>query len=849
MSTFVLSLTDSQATLENVGGKGMSLAKLARAGLPVPDGFHITTEAYRQFVTANDLQTKILATLEDVDTSLPAMLETASVTISRLFADAPTPEDISSTITAAYRTLDNRQSKISNPKSVAVRSSATAEDLPGASFAGQQETYLNIRGEEAVLDAVKKCWASLWTARAIAYRAKQNIAPDSVALAVVVQELVFADAAGIMFTANPLDGERGEVVINAAWGLGEAIVSGVVTPDTLTLKKRKAKVIHRETAEKLAMTVRTESGVREQPVPDDLKKKAVLTNRQAIELMRYGTQIESLYEMPMDIEWTLANGKFAIVQARPITSLPPEWKRVDPRVMYARGSFAEFVPDAVSPLFATLGIPIAKEFTLKMFNDLLDKELPDSYHFDVINGYVYVGIPMTWEVMMPFIRATIKLSKTLLKTADERWRIVSDKLRAVAVQWRETDLSALTAAQLLAGTREVFSVTAEAYNVAQSGTIPNATSSEITFCKFYDALVKRKGDPEGVTLLFGLDNQPLRAEKALYDIATWLREQPALAETIQQKSGNEVVNMMDNPEWNEFCSRLDEYLKEFGHAIYDLDFARTLPVEDPAPLVDAIKAYLAGTGGNPYQRQREADERREKTIAVMTRRLDPLRRKWFLKLLKWAIDTTPMRENSIADLGLGHPQIRRLFGELGHRLADRNAIESAQDVYWLKADELETLATQLDNNSALENRFEKVNERKAEWQVHRRLTPPAIIPKDAWFSIFLPHSAQHGDTLKGFAASAGKITAKACVMLGPEDFGKMKQGDVLVAVTTTPAWTPLFTMASAVVTDIGGPLSHSSIVAREYGIPAVLATGNATRRIQDDQTVTVDGGAGTVELK
>ena len=607
-------------------------------------------------------------------------------------------------------------------------------------------------------------------------------------------------------------------------------------------------MIRRETAEKLVMTVRTESGVSEQPVPDHLKKKEVLTNRQAIELARYGAQIESLYEMPMDIEWTLANGKFAIVQARPITSLPPEWKRVDPRVMYARGSFAEFVPDAVSPLFATLGVPIAKESTLKLMNDVLEKEIPDCYHFDVINGYVYVGVPMTWEVMVPFIGATLKMSK-ILKTSDERWKAARGRLYEEAKRWRETDLSALTTAQLLEGARRIFRVTAEAYNVAQSGTIPNATSSEMSFCKFYDTLVKRKGDPDGPTLLFGLDNQPLRAEKALFDIATWLRGQPSLVETIQRKSGEEIVKMMDSPEWDEFRSRLDAYLQEFGHAIYDLDFARPLPVEEPAPLVDAIRAYLAGTGGNPYQRQQEADARREKIIAEATRRLDPLRRKWFLKLIKWAVDTAPQREDSIADLGLGHPQIRRLFREVGRRLAEQNAIESAQDVYWLQADELDALAEKLDRGEALENQFEKVNERKAEWQFHRRLTPPPFIPKDAWFSIFMPHGVQHGDTLKGFAASAGKVTAKACVMLGPEDFNKMKQGDVLVAVTTTPAWTPLFTMASAVVTDIGGPLSHSSIVAREYGIPAVLATGNATRRIQDGQTVTVDGGAGTVELK
>ena len=851
MSTFILSLADPKASIENVGGKGMSLAKLARAGLPVPGGFHITTEAYRLFVSANDLQSKLLAALQDVEPSSPASLEAASAKISRCFTDAQIPNELALAIRTAYADLSDRQIIIQNSKAVAVRSSATAEDLVDASFAGQQETYLNVRGEEALLEAVRKCWASLWTARAIAYRIKNNIDQSIMALAVVVQELVFADAAGILFTANPINGERGEAVINAAWGLGEAIVSGAVTPDSITVNKQKRKVICRETAEKLVMTVRTETGVSEQPVPDHLKKKEVLTKAQAIELLRYGMQIESLYEMPMDIEWTLAKGKFAIVQARPITSLPPEWKLPNPKVVYARGSFAEFVPDAVSPLFATLGIPIAKELTLKMFNDILEKDIPDCYQFDVINGYVYIGVPMRRDVLVPFIIATLKMSK-ILKTSNERWYVVKEKLCTAATQWRATDLSMLTAAQLLEGTRQIFRVTAQAYNVAQSGTIPNASGSEISFCKFYDALVKRKGDPDAATLLFGLDNQPLRAEKALFDMAMWLHTQPELAEIVRTKPTHETVHRLtsaeDDVSWNEFRSRFAAYLAEFGHAIYDLDFARPLPVEEPAPLIDAIKAYLTGMGSNPYQRQQEADARREKTIAEMKKRLDPLRRKWFLKLLKWATDSAPMREDSIADLGLGYPQIRRLLSEVGHRLVKAGALESAQDVYWLQAGELDALAVRLDGGEKLKEHSAKVMERKREHQGFRRLSPPTTLPKDSWMSRFLPHSDLQGDTIKGFGASAGKVTAKACVMLGPEDFNKMKQGDVLVAVTTTPAWTPLFTLASAVVTDIGGPLSHSSIVAREYGIPAVLATGVGTRRIQDGQIITVDGGAGVVEL-
>src|SRR5579859_1176381 len=233
----VLALDDPAATLEQVGGKGASLARLAVVGLPVPPGFHITTAAYRYFVTENGLQEQILATVSAATADQPTSLEEASRKIGRMFAQGSMPAEIATAIRQAYVALGG------DDLSVAVRSSATAEDLPDLSFAGQQETYLNMHGEAMVLEAVKRCWASLWTARAIDYRARHNIAPQDVSLAVVIQELVLADAAGILFTADPLTGASDQVLINAAWGLGEAIVGGLVTPDTIVVEKTSGTII------------------------------------------------------------------------------------------------------------------------------------------------------------------------------------------------------------------------------------------------------------------------------------------------------------------------------------------------------------------------------------------------------------------------------------------------------------------------------------------------------------------------------------------------------------------------------------------------------------------------------
>src|SRR6266487_2995370 len=313
---FTLPLSDVSARLLQVGGKGASLARMARAGLPVPAGFHVTTAAYRRFVAANELQEAILAALSAASADDPSTLENASQQIGKLFADGVIPHEIVEAICQAYAELGG------GGQAVAVRSSATAEDLPGLSFAGQQETYLNIRGETMVLSAVKRCWASLWTAWAIGYRARHNIAQEDVSLAVVVQELVPADAAGILFTANPLTGARDQIMINAAWGLGEAIVGGQVTPDTIVVDKTSGAITTQEITDKDVMTVRTPEGTREEEVPPERRVQAVLNPVQAAELARIGVQIEELYGRPMDIEWALQDGHFSVVQARPITALP-----------------------------------------------------------------------------------------------------------------------------------------------------------------------------------------------------------------------------------------------------------------------------------------------------------------------------------------------------------------------------------------------------------------------------------------------------------------------------------------------------------------------------------------------
>ena len=852
MSQFILPLSDLKATLETVGGKGASLAKLSRAGLPVPGGFHLTTEAYRCFVADNSLQSRILAAIKAVDPALPASLEATSRQIGELFTTAPIPVEITAAISAAYAGIKDAP--------VAVRSSATAEDLPRASFAGQQETYLNIRGQDAVLQAVKHCWASLWTGRAIAYRAKQNIAPEDIALAVVVQELVLADAAGVMFTANPLNGRRDQLVINAAWGLGEAVVSGAVTPDTITVDRLSGRILRRAIAGKQVMTVRTDSGTREQPVPRPIQKKAVLSRSRAEELARLGGRIEDLYGMPMDIEWALSHGKFAILQARPITSLPEpplDWTSPNPKALLMRMSFAEFVPGAVSPLFATLGVPMAEKAGQALMGEYMGQIGSDGYPFAVVNGYVYVGmvlgLKMVWAMAVALMRGAVQ---KMLKTSQVRWTAMTEKYHTVVDRWQGKVLAALSPTELLKAANEIFACTAECYSVAQAGLIPAASSSELSFSRFYNGLVKNKHDPEASIFLLGFDSLPLRAEKSLFDLARWIKEQPALATYVLGSPAKDVCEALQggaspigsSPAWGEFRSRFEAHLANFGHTVYDLDFAKPVPADDPAPLVKTLTAYLEGKGSDPYTRQRTVVEKREQATRAILKRLDPLRRKWFQKLLGWAQEAAPKREDCIGDLGLGYPVLRRVFAELGLRFMAGGAIGQPDDIYWLQACEAKELSVALEKGESLPNLTGQVEQRKAEWLREHDATVPPMLPEDSLIARMARHEHKHVDQLEGFGASSGRVTAPACVLRDPHDFGQMHPGNVIVAVTTTPAWTPLFAIASAVVTEIGGPLSHSSIVAREYGIPAVLGTGTATHRIHTGQIITVDGTAGRIIL-
>jgi phosphohistidine swiveling domain-containing protein len=869
MSTqYILPLADQRASLAVVGGKGASLARLSRAGLPVPDGFYVTTAAYERFVADNNLFSRIMAVLGFAEASSTESLETASQSIGSLFMQSPVPPEIVAEITGAYAALAGDE------PAVAVRSSATAEDLPDLSFAGQQDTFLNVQGADAVVEAVKRCWASLWTARAIGYRMRHGIEQERISLAVVVQLLVPAEAAGILFTVNPVTGQREQAMVSAAWGLGEAVVGGLVTPDTLTVEKTTGRVLSRDTADKEVMTVRVNGSTEEQTVPDNLRRAPVLDDRTAAELVQFGTQIETLYEQPMDIEWTLTGGQIHIVQARPITALPePEatppidWSLPDPKGRYMRASIVDLLPDPLSPLFSTMGLSAIDGGIGTMSEDLFN--LPQDIFSGLmmtINGYAYEQVSFTGRQWWLMLTRMVPRMLGMLRKGVAYWRNVAHPRYTETVRrWEGRSMHDLETGELLDGIHEVLETFAHHLGSLMASTMGPSAGSEALFTQVYEKMVRRGDGPSAPTFLMGFDSAPIRGEKALYDLALWCREHEGLAAYLSTTPADQLIERMkreDPPDgvtdagWAEWRRRFRDYLDRHGYSIYDMDFMKPLPMDRPGPMLENLKMFIGGQGADPYERQQDYAGRRQQAVETARSRVKGIKRWAFEKTLKWAQSQAPLREDGIAEIGLGYPLLHRMLRELGRRFVQGGMIAQDDDIFWLEQAEVEQAVAMLERGEPLPDRTEAVGQRRALWRARKQVSPPPQLPmgksKYIGFDVDLflqaGEDSQAGNVLKGVATSPGRVTATARVLRGPEDFGQMRPGDILVAGITTPAWTPLFAMASAVVTDIGGPLSHGSIVAREYGIPAVLGTGVATKRIHSGQIITVDGSTGEIIL-
>ena len=777
-----------------VGGKGANLGELIAAGLPVPGGFCVTAEAYRTAMTP--LREEIAGLLEAGNHDR----------LRELVVAAPLPDGLADRIRAAAGNLDGP---------VAVRSSATAEDLPDASFAGQQETYLGVVGGDAVVEAVRRCWASLWSDRAIAYRDEQGFTHDDVALAVVVQRMIPADAAGVAFTLDPVTG-LGRVVIESAWGLGEVVVSGAVTPDSFAVER--GRIVERNTGDKcirIDMTATGETATTE--IPGEQRRRASLADRDVVAVARLAEQVEHHYGRPMDVEWALAGGKPWLLQARPITTAAPAGsdRRVGRTSRFIRNDIIEHFPSPYPLDVMMVDCLVRCLDATAGFAGLRMRPIDGLVEMDA-DGAVTIGHPrISWW------RLPTGIARTPWR--DPRgWDVdTGAEVRRFTARLRDLPVATLPGVGIADALVDAF------------GQVEAMVTS-----RFVDYLGFHVLRGVRLRLLLRLARVKTRPEDLLGDLdyATVVVDRElgrlvaAIPEPVRQLLAQDPIDVdavaRRDPGW---WGRAERFLAEHG--------ARTTCMYQPfssRSWREDLPAFLGTVAMMAHTERREPVAARPHTdlMAEAAGRLPRFLRRRFRRLVDDYRAGHVTREAGVVDFEELGEQMRRLALEAGRRMVAAGLLAEPGEVALLGFDELLgwLRGEPVDVAGVVERRRRARPRALAAWQPERDPVKP-------------------GSGMTGVAASPGVISGPVRIIAGPAEFARLRPGDVLVCQATDPAWTPLFASASAVVAETGGLLSHAAIVAREYGIPAVLGVLEATTRLHDGQVVTVDGGAGRVRTE
>jgi len=922
---YVLPISTTEDSLELVGGKGRSLARMATAGFAVPNGFLVTTSAYRQYVSENDLQSRILELARPELKDGAISFQKASESIRQVFAEAELSEEQVAEITEAYAALPD------DDPALAVRSSANAEDLPDLSFAGQQETYLNVRGADAVVTAVRDCWSSLWTAQAITYRHQNGIDQGSVAMAVVAQIMVPSEVSGILFTANPATGERSELIVEASFGLGEAVVGGHVTPDSYVVDRGTLNAKETTIGPKEQQIVSDgEHGTRIEDVAEGERQLSSLSEDRLEELSATAIKIETLYNgLPQDIEWAFSDGKLWLLQSRPITNLPPQpievvWEPNPPAKILFRRQIVENLPGPVSPLFEELYLTEGLELVRK------DKSLMvgGGPMFVTLHGYAYqradwprfVDRDLKQQLSEEEVEAAERDAKEYIKTlvkpnpemeegdlglfleslgaedrkAFEAWASTSGiddlphqvtmpesdnptyvafnktqvnegvlkkwreetlpKLLSTIERWNAVDAEAASDEELLRGIRELGIAEGDYWSNDSAHTFGVAKSTDDQLQCFLRETLPDHHYTSG-QFLSGFKSTTMEANEAMYGISKQIQASESLNELVLTTPTPRLMRELEShPESGPVLDAIADYLATYGHQGYTLDFVEPPQIEDPTALFATLKPMVANRDYSPKQHEDEAARKRDKAMAEVEELLEGLHY-WQFRYRHWFTHRFySIREECMFYLGSAWPTLRRLAAELGQRFVDAGTLLLPDDVYFCVTTELTEAIQARGEGTALPEMGQLAAERRELREARKRLHPPGTVPPEASnifeirFKETQAHNDPSSDTLKGVPVSPGTVTGPVSVIHSPAEFDQMKPGSILVCTMTNPAWTPLFAHAIGLITDIGGILGHGSIVAREYGIPAVVGTGIVTQRLKSGQEVRVDGDAGIVTI-
>lgn len=874
-------------SIQEVGGKGASLGEMTQAGLPVPPGYCITAEAYRQFVSRAGLA-ELLAQLAEPSAMKNEDIALLAQAISQRILETPLPEELAQEIVQAFTQI------IGHGSLAAVRSSATAEDLPEASFAGQQESYLNIPLSE-LINHIKQCWASLWTERAIHYRINNSFDQRQVYLAVVVQQMVDSEVSGVAFSVNPMNAKENEIVIESVWGLGEGIVSGKVTPDHYVINKQNDPLIRYVIADKEKMAVRPlhGSGTLFAEVAGDQRQRSSLSQKDILELTELIKRIEEHYQFPQDIEWAKKGSRYYILQARPITTLDKaaaqvaepmgesEFLNFDPELEWTNlGGVKERYNKPSSVLGWSILEPCDTEGGLYAYRSISKKELPSPLFAANIYGYLYLNFtnlkslqPLkmlepyasvqdwqqfapqrTWFQELTLTIGSIKAGNKLIKSLAEAFYAMLPGYLDKLDKHKKIDVTGLTMPELLDYIKNNLELAKQFFQLQ----LPSLSVTEALYNMLTGFMKKWLGDGDlalSSKLVSGLpDNLTVRTNNKLWELTETVASSPYLRELLAQSTIPGFLSRLDgSAEGKAFQAQLTDFLGDYGHLNVNMDIAEDFWWENPGIVLAMVKGSLtADKRINPEEREQQKQKERAETEVLVRSKLNFVQRAISAKLLKSTQSYMLLRDNRHFYVTMPFSLIKKAVVTLAERLTAQGYLLDPQDIYYLTLAELEGL---LSHKLAWSQGYEKINRRKSAPRVALDDLPSlfkgwpklsgdaATARKTA--SVPSANSGQES-ALKGVAGSPGQVRGQVKIICSPADFSRFQAGDILVAENTDPAWTPLFAIASAVVTEHGGLLSHGAIVAREYGIPAVLGVRNATKIFRDEQTITVDGKKGAV---
>ena len=859
---YVLRLQDLDETqIAAVGGKGAQLGALSRIdGIRVPAGFCVTTDAFRRVMAQAPSIDDRLDQLSRRNPDDREAIRTLSAEIRRTIEGIAIPGDLAAAITRALAELGEHAA-------YAVRSSATAEDLPTASFAGQQDTYLNVVGPAAILQHVSRCWASLYTERAVTYRQRNGIDHRKVHMAVVVQQMVFPQAAGILFTADPVTGNRKVTTVEASFGLGEALVAGLVNADAY--KVRDGEIVGKAVATKqLAIHALPAGGTQEQPIDPARQDEPALTDAQVVRLAELGRRIEAHFGRPQDIEWCLVDDGFQIVQSRPITTLFPFPESGDPENhVYVSVGHQQMMTDPMKPLGLsfwqmTTPAPMA-EAGGRLFVDVTQRLASPASRAGILEalgrsdpltgdalqtilerdgfirplpgedppGPLFGATPAPIETDPAIVTELIGHSEASIAALE---RDIRTKSGDALLDFIRADIQELRRILFDPRSHQVFMSAMEA-----AWWLNDQLEAWLGEKNAADTLTQSV--PYNVTSEMGL---------ALLDVADVIRPHPDVVEFLQHVEDEGFVDELPKlAGGREARDAIEAWLDRYGmRCVGEIDITRPRWSERPSTLVPLIlgniKNFEPGAGERRFEQGRQEAWKKEQELLERLRALPDGERK--------AEETKRMIDRVRTFIGYReypkYGMVSRYFVykqallDEAERLVQAHVLREKEDIFYLTFSELHDVvrANRVDD--------QLLHQRKDAFRSYQALTPPRVLTSDgevvagAYRRDDVPAGA-----LVGLAVSAGTVEGRARVILDMAE-ADLEAGDILVTAYTDPSWSPLFVTINGLVTEVGGLMTHGAVIAREYGLPAVVGVEQATRLIRNGQRIRVHGTDGYVEI-